>query len=282
VPEFRRIGLTWLLTATVVALFLWMVGKVLIAGILAIIIASYLRPLYMVFLRRVKRPMLSAVLTLLVVIIPVLGALVYSYTELVDVLGYISTHQSEVAGQIDASIRRLPYLGTVNATENIRRYVLFVSDYGTKIPAAIKEAVVDLSVAVVIGTAFTGLVTKFTDSIIQPLINRIGAGAQSDYGILRINIGGGQTIDLNVVLSAAINFVLVAAVVYFLVVAPYNRLRKKGEVEQAQDTELAILTEIRNILAETNGQVGKHVSGPGTGPSPDTAKTTSADRSDKS
>jgi large conductance mechanosensitive channel len=142
--------------------------------------------------------------------------------------------------------------------------------------------IVDLSVAVVIGTAFTGLVTKFTDSIIQPLINRIGAGAQSDYGILRINIGGGQTIDLNVVLSAAINFVLVAAVVYFLVVAPYNRLRKKGEVEQAQDTELAILTEIRNILAETNGQVGKHVSGPGTGPSPDTAKTTSADRSDKS
>ena len=53
----------------------------------------------------------------------------------------------------------------------------------------------------------------------------------------------------------------------------------KGEVEQAQDTELTLLTEIRNILAETNGQSGKHVSGPGTGPSPDTAKTTSADKS---
>src|SRR5690348_4127140 len=138
--------------------------------------------------------------------------------------------------------------------------------------------IVDLSVAVVIGTAFTALVTKFTDSIIQPLINRIGAGGEADYGILRINIGGGQTIDLNVLLSAAINFILVAAVVYFLVVMPYNRLRKKGEVEQAQDTELAILTEIRNILVETNGQSGKHVSGPGTGPSPDTAETTSADR----
>ena len=138
--------------------------------------------------------------------------------------------------------------------------------------------IVDLSIAVVIGTAFTALVTKFTDSIIEPLINRIGAG-DSDYGILRINIGGGQTIDLNVLLSGVINFVLVAAVVYFLVVMPYNRLRKKGEVEQAQDTELSLLTEIRNLLAETNGQSGKHVSGPGTGPSPDTAKTTSADRS---
>jgi large conductance mechanosensitive channel len=138
--------------------------------------------------------------------------------------------------------------------------------------------IVDLAVAVVIGTAFTALVTKFTESIITPLINRIGAGGNSSYGLLRIGIGGGQTIDLNVVVSAVINFILVAAVVYFLVVLPYNRLRKKGEVEQAQDTELAILTEIRNILAEANGSSGKHVTGPGTGPSPDTAKTTSADR----
>ena len=135
--------------------------------------------------------------------------------------------------------------------------------------------IVDLSIAVVIGTAFTGLVTKFTESIIQPLIDRIGAGGNAEYGILKINIGGGQTIDLNVVLSAAINFVLVAAVVYFLVVMPYNRLRKKGEVEQAQDTELSLLTEIRNLLAGTEGE---HVTGPGTGPSPDTAEVTSADK----
>lgn len=139
--------------------------------------------------------------------------------------------------------------------------------------------IVDLAVAVVIGTAFTALVTKFTDSIIQPLINRIGAGGEADYGILRIDIGGGQTIDLNVLLSAAINFILVAAVVYYLVVVPYNRLRKKGEVEQAQDTELTLLTEIRNILAETNGSTGAHSVAPGSGPDPDTAKTTSADKS---
>jgi large conductance mechanosensitive channel len=136
--------------------------------------------------------------------------------------------------------------------------------------------IVDLAVAVVIGTAFTALVTKFTESIIQPLINRIGAGGDSDYGVLRINIGGGESIDLNILLSAAINFILVAAVVYFLVVMPYNRLRKKGEVEQAQDTELTLLTEIRNILAQSNGSAA--TAGPGTGPSPDTAKTTSADK----
>jgi large conductance mechanosensitive channel len=137
--------------------------------------------------------------------------------------------------------------------------------------------IVDLSVAVVIGTAFTALVTKFTDSIIQPLINRIGAGKNAEYGILQIEIGGGQTIDLNVVLSALINFILVAAVVYFLVVLPYNRLRKKGEVEQAEDTELSLMTEIRDLLADASG-APKKVTGPGTGPSPDTAKHTSGDR----
>jgi len=108
--------------------------------------------------------------------------------------------------------------------------------------------IVDLAVAVVIGTAFTGLVTKFTDSIITPLINRIGAGTDSSYGILKIGIGGGQSIDLNVLLSAFINFVLVAAVVYFLVVLPYNKLRSKGTAEAAQDKELRLLTEIRDAL----------------------------------
>jgi large conductance mechanosensitive channel len=119
--------------------------------------------------------------------------------------------------------------------------------------------IVDLAVAVVIGTAFTALVTRFTDSIITPLINRIGVKQQSSVGILRISIGGGQTIDLNIVLSAAINFVLIASVVYFLVVLPYNTLRRRGEVEQADDAQIVLLTEIRDLLAQNNGDLsGRH------------------------
>ena len=119
--------------------------------------------------------------------------------------------------------------------------------------------IVDLAVAVVIGTAFTALVTKFTESIITPLINRIGVNQKSNVGILKIGIGGGQTLDLNIVLSAAINFFLIATVVYFLVVLPYNTLRRRGEVEQADDAEVVLLTEIRDLLAETNGDSsGRH------------------------
>jgi len=119
-----------------------------------------------------------------------------------------------------------------------------------------KGNIVDLAVAVVIGTAFTGLVTKFTDAIIQPLINRIGAGKEASYGILQIAIGGGQTIDLNILLSAFINFVLVAAVVYFLVVLPYNKLRRKEAAEGAEDQQIRLLTEIRDAVGGKDTAAG--------------------------
>ncbi|CAM2868889.1 large-conductance mechanosensitive channel [Mycobacterium intermedium] len=125
--------------------------------------------------------------------------------------------------------------------------------------------IVDLAVAVVIGTAFTGLVTKFTESIITPLTSSIGANQQTDVSLLKIPLwNSGQEINLNTLLSAFINFVLIAAVVYFLVVLPYDRLRKKGEVEQADDAQVVLLTEIRDLLAQTNGNSpssGRHGGG---------------------
>ena len=109
--------------------------------------------------------------------------------------------------------------------------------------------IIDLSVAVVIGTAFTGLVTKFTESIIQPLVNRIGAGGKSDVGILKIGIGGGQFIDFNVAISAAINFIIIAFVL-FLIIQLFNRLKKKEEAKPAESpASERLLAEIRDLLA---------------------------------
>ena len=173
VPEFRKIALTWLLSAIVITMFLWMVREVLIAGILGIIIAAYLRPLYRRILRAVGKPMGAAVLTLLAVIVPILGALAYSYIELVDVLGYIASHQTEVANQIDTSIRRLPFFGNVNATDTIRRYVLLVSDYGTRIPGAVQETVVELSVAIAIFLLTAAYVFTDADSIVSYVRSKV-------------------------------------------------------------------------------------------------------------
>jgi len=172
-PELRRITLTWLLTVVVVAMFLWMVRDVLIAGVLGIVIAAYLRPLYLRIKSKVRKPMGAAVLTLLIVIVPILGALAYSYSELVDVLGYISTHQSEVAAQIDASIRKLPFLANVNATETIRRYVLMVSDYWSKIPGEARETIVELAVAITIFLLTAAYVFTDADSIVSYVRSKV-------------------------------------------------------------------------------------------------------------
>ncbi|MCH9668663.1 MAG: large-conductance mechanosensitive channel protein MscL [Actinomycetia bacterium] len=113
--------------------------------------------------------------------------------------------------------------------------------------------VIDLAVAVVIGAAFTGLVTAFTQNIIQPLIDRIGAGPNAEYGILRIPLGGDQYLDLNAVLAAGINFLIVAAVIYFVIVAPLKRLKELNENDNAvepTETELTLLTEIRDLLRD--------------------------------
>lgn len=122
--------------------------------------------------------------------------------------------------------------------------------------------VIDLAVAVVIGAAFTGLVTAFTENVVQPLVDRVGATPDKEYGLLRIPLGGDQFVDLNAVLAAAINFIIVAAVIYFVIVVPFKKLKERDAKVESTETELTLLTEIRDLLREnpTDGTAGKHVS----------------------
>src|SRR5438128_12485716 len=92
-PELRRILITTTLGAVVLLLFLWMVRTVVIAAILGLIIGFYIRPLHCWILKHTGRPTLSAVLTLLGVILPILLVLVYSYGELADVGSYVAANQ---------------------------------------------------------------------------------------------------------------------------------------------------------------------------------------------
>ena len=115
--------------------------------------------------------------------------------------------------------------------------------------------VVDLAVAVVIGAAFTGVVTSFTNNLINPLIAAFGGG--SDYGLgFQLVRGNPKTVlDFGAVLTALINFLIVAAVVYFFVVAPMNLLaerRRRGqEPEPAAPAEdIILLQEIRDLLRQ--------------------------------
>jgi predicted PurR-regulated permease PerM len=155
-PEFRRIVLTSTLFVIVLVLFLWMVRTVVIAGILAVIVAVYLRPLYRWILSRVGAPWVAALLALTAVVVPLVGILIYSYLEIRGAAGYLATHQDEVVNRINDALRRLPLLSGVTFTEQVRTMVLSASNYGATLAGQVKEAVVELAVstAVFFFTAF--------------------------------------------------------------------------------------------------------------------------------
>jgi len=89
--------------------------------------------------------------------------------------------------------------------------------------------VVDLAVAVVIGAAFGTVVTAFVKSFITPLVG-IVAGAAGDFsnkGFL-VHHGGKATLfPYGSFINALLSFIIIAAVVYFFVVVPINRLMER-------------------------------------------------------
>jgi large conductance mechanosensitive channel len=115
--------------------------------------------------------------------------------------------------------------------------------------------VVDLAVAVVIGVAFTAVVTSVTSNIINPLIAALGGSSVHGLGFQIVSGNPKTVVDLGAVITAIINFLIVAAVVYFLVVAPMNLLaerRKRGEEPepQAPAEDIVLLQEIRDLLRQ--------------------------------
>ena len=113
--------------------------------------------------------------------------------------------------------------------------------------------VVDLAVAVVIGAAFTTIVTAFTDGLIKPLINAVTPPTSPSFGIELIGGKPSTYIDAAGVITAVVNFLIVAAVVYFVIGVPLNTLkarRKQGEeTGPAEPTDIELLAEIRDLLA---------------------------------
>jgi large conductance mechanosensitive channel len=113
--------------------------------------------------------------------------------------------------------------------------------------------VVDLAVAVVIGAAFIGVVNALVANLINPLIAAIfGQPDLSSVGVFTIN---DAVFSIGAVLIAVINFVLIAAAIYFFVIVPINagnERRRKTEVtpeaEVAPSDEALLLAEIRDLL----------------------------------
>lgn len=116
-----------------------------------------------------------------------------------------------------------------------------------------KGNVVDLAVAVVMGAAFSAVVTSIVEGLLTPLIGRLF----SAKGIEQMQWEGFM---YGRVISSVISFLLISAAIYFVVVMPMNlmierRNRRLGidkEVKKdaAEDPQVALLTEIRDALKD--------------------------------
>jgi predicted PurR-regulated permease PerM len=127
-----------------------MVRTVIIATILGIIVAMYMRPVYLWLYRHIPNRVVSGALTLLLLIGPVLALTLYSYEEIADVATYVSGHREEIASKIDLSLRRFPFMQSANSGEAIRNYVVAASNYGTNLLTGIRAAITTLAVAATI------------------------------------------------------------------------------------------------------------------------------------
>jgi len=114
--------------------------------------------------------------------------------------------------------------------------------------------VIDLAVAVIIGLAFTAIINAIVSGLITPLIGMIGG---NDFGDLDFTING-STFEYGEVINAIIQFLLIAAAVFFFIVKPINMLnerRRQGEEPEPEELsdEAALLTEIRDLLRDRSG-----------------------------
>jgi large conductance mechanosensitive channel len=112
--------------------------------------------------------------------------------------------------------------------------------------------VVDLAVAVVIGAAFTAVVTSFSNDILMQVLAIFGG--QPDFSEYTITINDAE-IRWGSFVTALVNF-LIIGLAMFLVVKAINTLAslRQREQEEAEATEIELLTEIRDALVNPDRQ----------------------------
>ncbi len=111
--------------------------------------------------------------------------------------------------------------------------------------------VIDLATAVVIGAAFGAVVNAMVENVLMPFISGlVGAPDFDSFGVVWFN---GNALQFGVLLTALVNFLLIAAAIYFVIILPMNKMiearnRKLGAVEEAPEENIMLLREIRDQL----------------------------------
>jgi predicted PurR-regulated permease PerM len=207
-PELRRVIVTAGLGILVLALFLWMVRAVLVAGLLGAIAAAYLRPLYGWLAAR-TRPVVAGLLTVLALLVPAAAALLYGYGEVMTVAGYVAAHQTEVMTRVSDALDRLRLGETLNA-DAARGWVITASAAGARLPAAARAAIVRGAVSLTV-FAFT-VMYLLTDG------GRVGAGLRDRVSARYAPLATAFVVNVRGALAGALYGTLLAQVLKAVVI----------------------------------------------------------------
>lgn len=114
--------------------------------------------------------------------------------------------------------------------------------------------VIELATAVVVGAAFSALVGSIADGLINPAAASLGGG-QVDGLAFRLVAGNeASLLDPGLALTAALQFLITAAVVYSVFVVPMNRHAERTRLDEPEaaptPADVALLTEIRDLLRD--------------------------------
>ena len=111
----------------------------------------------------------------------------------------------------------------------------------------------ELAVAVIIGAAFKPIVDAITKVILDIIGQVVGKPNFDSVGQFKIFESSTEYIQPGTILTQVVNFLLVAVAVYFCIVMPMNkfkeRMTKAEEDKPAEPTDVELLTEIRDLLA---------------------------------
>lgn len=117
----------------------------------------------------------------------------------------------------------------------------------------------ELAVAVIIGGAFSPIVDAITKVIMTILGQIIGQPNFDSVGQFKIFASADKFVQPGTIITAVVNFLLVAAAVYFAIVLPMNKIkermaRQKAEEEAKEVTDVELLTEIRDLLSANSAK----------------------------
>ena len=127
-----------------------------------------------------------------------------------------------MAFDCDCCITQNPDLENVQMLKGFRDFIM-------------RGNVVDLAVAVIIGAAFNAVVTSFTKDVLMQMISAVIG--KPDFNSIAFNIGE-TPIHIGALLTAVVNFLIVACVIYFCVVLPIQWITNRNKKEEAATTKI--------------------------------------------